>query len=452
MRRAREALIPAYLLLCLVLGGASAGGIWANMVLQLLGIPIILWALLRPSSPLRSRPAQRLTLLAGLAVALAVVQLVPMPPILWSSLPGRADIVSGYVMLGVELPWLPISLAPYDSVSAVLWLLPAFAVLLGALRLDGVRAKSIATAVAIATILSVALGLLQVILGSPFYLYAVSDFGLFAGFFANAANLALLLLAALPLFVALYLTTESRAENVKKTRIELALLMVAIFAVVTGLFLNASLAAAGLSGPVLFACLCLILRRKGRISPFWYAPIAMLSVAYIVVGSFTPFQNEHVWNEAVAGPESRHPALGTSVAAAMTYLPVGSGVGTFPDIYRQYEDAAAVGRIYINHIHNDYIELMIETGLPGLILILAVLAWWGRRAHAIWLSQSAGHMARAATISSGAILLQSALGYPLRTAALGAFFAACCALMARPRAPRRTPSSGAAVVRHLSAG
>ena len=60
MERAREGLIPAYLLLCLILGGASAAGLWANMLLQLLAIPIILWSLLsRPETPL-SPPARRL--------------------------------------------------------------------------------------------------------------------------------------------------------------------------------------------------------------------------------------------------------------------------------------------------------------------------------------------------------------------------------------------------------
>src|SRR3546814_1686581 len=51
MERVREGLVPAYLLLCLILGGASAAGLWANMLLQLLAIPIILWSLLsRPRS------------------------------------------------------------------------------------------------------------------------------------------------------------------------------------------------------------------------------------------------------------------------------------------------------------------------------------------------------------------------------------------------------------------
>src|SRR5207302_7614479 len=46
-KRMREAAAPLYLLLCLILGG-SAQGIWANMVLQLLGLAMLAWAALAP--------------------------------------------------------------------------------------------------------------------------------------------------------------------------------------------------------------------------------------------------------------------------------------------------------------------------------------------------------------------------------------------------------------------
>src|SRR3546814_16527618 len=78
-------------------------------------------------------------------------------------------------------------------------------------------------------------------------------------------------------------------------------------------------------------------------------------------------------------------------------------------------------------------------GLPGLALIVAFLLWWVRRTHAIWLSNESGPLQRAATIASAAILVQSAVGYPLRTAALSAVFAASRALRARPRVRKAEP-------------
>ena len=54
MHHLRIALVPAFLLLCLVLGGASAAGIWSNMLLQLLAIPLI--AAVAAGPPLHADP------------------------------------------------------------------------------------------------------------------------------------------------------------------------------------------------------------------------------------------------------------------------------------------------------------------------------------------------------------------------------------------------------------
>ena len=95
----------------------------------------------------------------------------------------------------------------------------------------------------------------------------------------------------------------------------------------------------------------------------------------------------------------------------------------------------------MNHVHGDYIEIVLETGAAGFLLILLFLIWWARRVAAIWGSEDKDVFARAATIASAAILAHSVVDYPLRTAAISAIFAMCCALMAEPRAK----------VRHLSA-
>ena len=56
----RLGLVPVYLLLCLLLGGASAAGYWANMLLQLLAIPILFWAAVAERSTPMARPARQL--------------------------------------------------------------------------------------------------------------------------------------------------------------------------------------------------------------------------------------------------------------------------------------------------------------------------------------------------------------------------------------------------------
>ena len=92
-------------------------------------------------------------------------------------------------------------------------------------------------------------------------------------------------------------------------------------------------------------------------------------------------------------------------------------------------------RTYVNHAHNDYLELALEGGMPAILLMIAFLAWWSLRAFAIWRSPNAAELGRAACIASAAILLHSLVDYPLRTAAIATIFAMALALMADP--PRR---------------
>ncbi len=59
MTALRTAIVPFYILLCIMLGG-SAQGIWGNMALQLIGIGIIAWTLLDANSLRVPKPAKSL--------------------------------------------------------------------------------------------------------------------------------------------------------------------------------------------------------------------------------------------------------------------------------------------------------------------------------------------------------------------------------------------------------
>ena len=142
----RQLVVPAYLFLCLLLGG-SAQGIWANMVLQLSGIAIIAWALIEPAGQKLTTAARHLLWLVGAVIAIALLQVVPLPPALWTGLGGRESIAEGYRILGLPLPALPVSLAPYRTIDTLLSAIPPLAILLGVVRLKAFRAVYAASAI-----------------------------------------------------------------------------------------------------------------------------------------------------------------------------------------------------------------------------------------------------------------------------------------------------------------
>lgn len=160
--RARVAtlVLPAYLLLCLMLGG-SVRSVWPNMVVQLGAVALILCAVFtRPTEP-TPRAAHWLMLIVCAALALFALQLIPLPPSVWSSFPGREFLVRGFTLLGQALPSLPLSLAPYATLSTSLALLPPIAVFAAAVRLPQ-EERLLLAAVVLGAVTNVILAALQI--------------------------------------------------------------------------------------------------------------------------------------------------------------------------------------------------------------------------------------------------------------------------------------------------
>jgi O-antigen ligase len=449
----RLATVPTYVVTCLVLGGASAAGLWANMALQLLAIPILFWALVARQRSVLSATGRQLLLLTLLLIAVVALQLIPLPPGIWTMLPGREAVADGFELLGRPLPWIPISLDPINTLASALWLLPALAVLVGILRLGAYKATWLSWAIAAVTVLSVVLGTLQVMGQTSWYIYKITNYGATTGFFANANHMATLLVITIPFLTALLVRARSSAGSTQSSAGMMILIGGALVVTLVGIVINGSLAGIGLALSTLAASAFMLFFHR-RALPRWTGPATLLLFAGTAAGLyFAPISNIIRSTSAQLDAGARHESFTISTSAAADYFPGGSGIGTFVEIYRTYEDPATVTRFYMNHVHNDYIEIALETGLLGLALLALFLLWWFRRTAAIWLAEKPDLFARASTIASGAVLVHSLVDYPLRTAAISAVFAACLALMSDPRERTRRAerSSSDREVRHLSA-
>ena len=446
----RTAIVPLYLIFCLLLGGASAAGYPANMLLQLTAIPIIAWSLLAERSIAMPVGSRQLFTFLLLMLGLIVIQLIPLPPAIWPALPGRSEAVAGLELLGATLPWLPLSLAPHQTVASALWLLPAIAVLLGIIRLGAYKPDYIAGGILAVTFVAIALGAIQRAGNQAAYIYQITNYGMATGFFSNGNHMATLLMCAAPFLAALYLVARNKSRSPQHTSSLLVILTGAIGVLIVGIAINGSLAGLGLSVAVLGASGLMLLSRKRRIPLWWLAPLAIVTVAGVVLIFVAPLGND--LTQAQNASISRQTFYANTLRAIGDALPFGTGIGTFTSIYPMYEDPSLVTTTYANHAHSDLLELLLETGIPGMLLLLLFLMWWARRAFLIWRAEEVDQFARAATIASAAILGHSLVDYPLRTAAISAVFAASCALMAEPRPfTRRREHDRRSEARHLSA-
>lgn len=428
------------------------------MGLQLGAIAILTWAALATPRLQPGRPGRQLGFLIAALIALVAVQLIPLPPSVWSSMPGRAPIADGLSMLGLSLPWLPLSLAPYATMSSALGFLVPLAILAGMLRLGAYRDSWLVIAMIVAAVAGVMLGALQVTssdpLNSPWYIHAVTNHGQATGFFANSNHMATLLVATLPFLIALPGPPRSRSQKVSDSASKIAILGGVLLVILVGIALNNSLAGLGLGVTVLGASL-LVRTPLQRARARW-GLVAVGVLGLITIGTMfaAPFGNDLTTASARTDVLSRYTTFNNSLRATADHFPTGSGLGTFAELYPIYEDPATVDLTYVNHAHNDYIEFALEGGLPAIVLMVMFLLWWVTRTVAVWRASEINYVARAASIASGAILAHSVVDFPLRMSGIAALFAMCLALLVRPR-PRtieyvtQVPHGDA---RHLSVG
>jgi hypothetical protein len=432
--RGRQCAATGYLAACLALGGASAAGYLANGLLQMTAIVLLLVAWLRRSGQPTARAELYLLLLIAAALGVILLQFVPLSAELWRGLPGRDGIYEALQSAGIALGSGFVSLIPHESLKSAIWLLPALGMAIATMRMrDPASEYRLALVIVAAMCAGVVLGALQLVGGgsSPLYLYEFTNRDMAVGMFANGNHMASLLLVSIPFEAALL---RAAVELRSHQRLPAIIAVSAAFAItLAGIASNGSLAGYGLLLPVLMASALIVWgsERMRKAAALLLIPAALGGVVLI----FSSEDAQYLLHRGSAlGAEDRRVIFATGFEAIRDFWPFGSGLGTFAEAYPSYEDPFAVSDRFANHAHNDYIELVFETGIGGLAVLTGFLTWWGVSARRVWRDAAASPYARAAVVASAALLVHSLVDYPLRTAGLAAVFAACCALIAAPAA------------------
>ena len=445
---ARSAVTPLYLLACLILGG-SAQGIWQNAALQMMGLAIIAWAVIAPPAEPVSTPARRLLLIVAAGMAAVAIQAIPLPPSVWAH-GAREQIAEGYRVLGIPAPWLPIAVSPYGSLSTLLCLIPPLALFIAMVRQHAYRPSWLAAALLAGTVAGILLGVLQVTdadTSARWYLYPQTNIGKAVGFFANPSHMGMLLIVSTPFVAAI--AAAGRSRNIQHYSALIALLVALALLVIVGVALNGSLAGFLLIGPVIGMSSLFFMDRRSKLRQ----PIAVLAVLGVIAAVGVIALNSSgaalINRNAGVSVQSRAEIVATTAQATVDFLPWGSGLGSFAKVYRLYENPDVVTNEYVVHAHNDYLELVLELGVAGGILIVLFLGWYANEVWKLWRRSTVSPFAYAASIASAALLLHSLVEFPLRTAAMSATFAMCLALISDRRPPLRQEAGDLRPARHI---
>lgn len=456
----KNSLAMIFVVMAVLLGGASGvrAGVAANAALQIFSLGIILycaWSGRKSSWPAEARP---LVWLALILLLLALLSVIPLPAGLWQQLPGRERAAAGLALIGMAGQSLPHSLSAQSTLASLPWLLPPFAAFLLVLRSSAQARKLLMGGILAVAILSVALGVAQLVSG-PHALrpYAITNPGRPVGFFANANHFGTLLLCALPFCGYIAARAVQRRSKTKKASGTALSVTIGVFLVI-GVVVLRSVAGYGLL-LVTAAATFLIYRRAafGRLTPLWMAAVGALFLLFVGLAYAGPLQEQALTGKLSDQRTSRKVMAATTVEAIKDTFPAGTGLGSFPRVYRTYEDLTAIGSELVNHAHNDYLEFALELGLAGPILILAFLLWWGRRTIGVWRSNFEGaDLGRAGSVVVLVVVLHSIVDYPIRTSAIAVLVAVGCALMIPPtrrvrRAARDVSEAEPTDLKHLEA-
>jgi O-antigen ligase len=421
---------------CFMMGGGSRADITSLVILQPLTALAAMAFVLVPGQ-LDWKPVRVPMLLLAALAGIMVAQLVPLPPALWTALPGHGRFAESAAVAGLAQPWRPISLTPDHTLASLVGLVVPFAVLVGFASLEVNGRRALLPAIIVGVAVSALFGLAQVSGGpqGPFYLYRITNSEAAVGLFANRNHQAVLLAMSWPM-LAVWATSarQDHRHRVIKHWVAggFALFLLPLL-LVTGSRAGLVLGLIGL------VCGGLILRgrstgvrpQKSKRFERLILPAAGVSALILIVLTVILSRAEALQRilRLDASKDTRVEATPVLMDMVKDFFPVGSGMGGFDPIFRSYEPSAMLSPQYLNHAHNDLLELAITAGLPGIMIAVLFLCWFAVRTISSWRSDPSnpdGARARAASTMILLVLLSSLVDYPLRTPLMMAIFAIAC--------------------------
>jgi len=395
-------------------GGASRADVFGQVIVRAVGwLVLIVAALFAKRLPLKQ--AGGVGVLFAALVVLLIVQIVPLPPALWQALPGRA-LLAGAVD-GAQ-PWRPWSIVPGGTLNALGALVVPAATMVLVLELGEWGRRTLLPILLTLVTACAVVGVLQ-FAGVRFDNPLINEgLGGVSGTFANRNHFALFLACGCLLAPA-WAFRDGRAPG-WRVLVAIGLLLFYVLMILAsgsraGLIVGAVGAAVG------WAIVWGDVRRGFRGTPRW-VPLASMAgiialLAVAVLASIAAGRAESITRvfTVASSQDIRTRAVPTMLHMVGDYFPFGSGFGTFDPVFRIHEPFDLLKPTYFNHAHNDFLEVAIEGGLPGVALLLAALAWLtvltvravrgGRRAT----------LARVGTGALWLIAIASLFDYPART-------------------------------------
>ena len=416
-------MLGATLLVALVIGGGTKAGLATDTIVQLLAVASATIVCLRTMQ----RPINRAIFWFMIAAILCVIfQLLPISTDAMRSTQGILR--ENHPLPGLEPQTVSLGVGRTIEVAVYLSTLCLFLAAILKLRFE--QARGLIPFFLTGVICNMVAALVQYSFARTVALEDILPYVMRAGFFANENHFSALVFVSIPLAFAWFAVQRRHGLLLAY----LAFSLLTLFAVGSRAGVSIGLAVTALSAIAMW--------QRGS------AGMASLLSGASLLGLFGMV----VWDrfrfeKLVSLDTGRTDIFRATFEGISDNLLLGVGYGTFLNAYPAYEHGETVIDKYVNHAHNDYLELVFEGGLPALGLIAAFLVLLLLRvARTIRMP-----LQRAASLAVCVLLVHSLVDYPLRTMALSVTFCLLLGLLwnmepnaaLRPRPQPAAPVTGA---------
>lgn len=401
------------LLACQIFGGGTERGLLVDQILQVLIIGSSAYVILRLGH--RRASVAGLGLFAAIAL-LACIQIVPWP----------CDWMHGmrpepYIPAHGTCSTTTLSLSSYRTISGLMYCLSMAFLFTTLSKLEEAELGFIGRFVIFAVLINLALSFATFSQSDISWLSALLGYEAELGTFQNENHYSV--------YVAVGILATLTARPHGYTRVGTLLLVTLVL-----LSLLAAGSRAGVVIGLFISLLAFLMIARGSRSATLLVPgLCVLAVTYLY-GLWIKFSE--------AGSDrllDRRDYALTTLDAIRDHWPLGTGFSTFDLVYPRYEKLEQVNPAFVNHAHNDFLELLLEGGLAGTLIVAACLLAIGAR----FMRLRGRDAARTAFIAILIILAHSTVDYPLRTMGMASLFVFYAAfLFARAPDSSAVPTTG----------
>lgn len=435
--RCRE-FIALSILFCVLwlAGGSSRADVSGQIVVRLTAWTCLL--MLALSGKLTGRHWNSATGLLLIACCFAAaLHLVPLPPDLWTRLPGRTIFIDAAQIAGHAQPWRPLTISPSATWNSLGSLVVPVAVFALASRFDDAQQRLVWQGIFALVMLGCMLAIFQFSgarFDNPLINYVP---GTASGNFANRNHFAL--------FVGIGLIALSVGFRGERRLRSHGPLLAWVSICVMSLTVLATGSRSGVGLFALAACTAAVLhfrpgtgrqagqRRRDR--RWLYAvPVILIALAILASVYFGRAVSVERASSMSIEADQRTAALPVLLRMIGAYFPFGSGFGAFDRAFRITEPDSLLQPSYFNHAHNDWLEIVIDGGLLSIGLALAAAIWLVRRIRRLWQDRKRSDgTALALAMIILLTCLASVTDYPARTPMIMALLVLSALALAPPR-------------------